>query len=275
MSYTNIDNQILDNEELNIQEQSLLIALISYYNKEKGYAYPSYKQLMQRSKIKKDDTLIRIIKSLIDKGYVKKETLKGIGCKYYLFKCDITPTPTIGLPHEQGYPIKEVTPTPEKGEHLPHKRGTTNTNTNTNNIYSHSENDKTEEKYLEIFNHWNKEHEEKGIAKAVKLTADIKKGIDNALKLKKEDDTKMTIEDIKQSISNYAEVYNLQLFTYQWRLVDFLKRKQRDTGIQQLLLFLNNGTTYVNCKAGLNKKNKQCNNNQNINDGWNGYKKFK
>ncbi|SQC01743.1 helix-turn-helix domain-containing protein [Clostridium tetanomorphum] len=73
MSYTNIDNQILDNEELNIQEQSLLIALISYYNKEKGYAYPSYKQLMQRSKIKKDDTLIRIIKSLIDKGYVKKK----------------------------------------------------------------------------------------------------------------------------------------------------------------------------------------------------------
>ncbi|MBN3375846.1 hypothetical protein CF087_18470 [Clostridium botulinum] len=129
--FTIVDNDnVLDNEELNIQEQSVLISLISYYNEQKGYAYPSYKQLMRRSKIKKDETLIKVIKSLVGKGYIKKETVKGIGCKYYLFKCNITPTPKMELPHEQGYPIKGGTPTPKKEVHPPHKRGTTNTNTN-------------------------------------------------------------------------------------------------------------------------------------------------
>lgn len=56
--YTVIDNEILDDKGLSIQEQSLLIALISYYNQEKGYAFPSYKQLMRRSKIKSRTTLL-------------------------------------------------------------------------------------------------------------------------------------------------------------------------------------------------------------------------
>lgn len=259
MGFTVIDNEnVLDNVDLNIQEQSVLIALISYYNKEKGYAYPSYKQLKLRSKLKDDRTLIKAINSLIIKGYLTKEILKGIGAKYFINKCNITPTGKLQVQENSSISNNTGTPTGELQGDILENYSTTNTNTNTNintNINSHSQNDKTEDKYLEIFNHWNKEHKQRGIAKSVKLNADIKKGIDNALKLKKEDDTKITIEDIKESISNYAEVYNLELFTYQWRLVDFLKRKQRDTGIQQLLLFLNNGTTYVNCKARLNKSN--------------------
>ncbi|GAA0121726.1 hypothetical protein UT300018_10420 [Clostridium faecium] len=257
MGFTLIDHDnVLDNVDLNIQELGLLIALISYYNKQKGYAYPSYEQLMKRSRIKSKTTFINTLNSLLNKEYIKRETIKGKGCRYFI-KDLLLGT---DIDQVQNCTKYENVPTPSTDidQHQVQKCTTTNTNTNTNintNINSHSQNDKTEDKYLEIFNHWNKEHKERGIAKAVKLNADIKKGIDNALKLKKEDDTKINIADIKESISNYAEVYNLELFTYQWRLVDFLKRKQRDTGIQQLLLFLNNGTTYVNCKARLNKSN--------------------
>ncbi|KYH35376.1 hypothetical protein CLTEP_05520 [Clostridium tepidiprofundi DSM 19306] len=83
--FTFIDNDgVLDNEDLNIQEQSLLIALISYYNEEKGYAYPSYKQLMQRSKIKSKTTFINTLNSLISNKYIKRDTIKGKGCRYYI-----------------------------------------------------------------------------------------------------------------------------------------------------------------------------------------------
>jgi len=116
---------------------------------------------------------------------------------------------------------------------------------NKKNINSHFKND---QKYLEIFNYWN----EKNITHARKLNNDIRKGIDGALNIPKDDDgTKVTVEDIKQAISNYAELYNLGAFTYKWRLVDFLKRRQRDTGTRQILLFLNDGTTYINCKLRL------------------------
>jgi len=132
LGYTIIDNEeILINEELNIYEQSLMIAILSYFNNKKGYAYPNYKQLMKRSKIKKDDTLIKNITSLINKGYIKKETLPGIGCRYYLLKCRgrIADTPQMGVPHKKGNPIEEVTPTLIKGGNLPHERGTTSTKT--------------------------------------------------------------------------------------------------------------------------------------------------
>lgn len=82
--YTILENEVLDNPNLNMQEQSLLIALISYHHKEKGYAYPNYEQLKLRSKIKDNRTLSKNINSLIEKKFIKKETIKGRGCKYYI-----------------------------------------------------------------------------------------------------------------------------------------------------------------------------------------------
>lgn len=84
MNYTIIDNSIMDSTELSLQEQSVYIALVSFYNKKKGYAYPSYSKLKARSKITDTRTLQKHVLSLVNKGYVMKETLRGIGCKYYL-----------------------------------------------------------------------------------------------------------------------------------------------------------------------------------------------
>lgn len=132
-SFTVVPNVIFG-VELSVQEQSLYLALLSFYNKEKGYAYPSYKQLKERSRIKKDETLIKYINSLIQKKLLVKETIKGKGNKYYI------PTPKTEYHQNWSTSEKGGTPTPKKEEHLLQKRSTTNTNTNTNTntIYSSS-----------------------------------------------------------------------------------------------------------------------------------------
>lgn len=83
--FTAIPNEIFD-LEWNVQEQNLYIALLSFYDKERGYACPSYKQLKERSRIKKDETLIKYINSLIQKKVLVKENVRGLGNKYYLYK---------------------------------------------------------------------------------------------------------------------------------------------------------------------------------------------
>ena len=135
-NYTIIYNDILDSNDLSIQEQALLIALKSYFNKEKGYAFPSYQQLKKRSKISDNRTLIKNINSIVEKGYVKKETVKGLGCKYYILKdggelhqvdnytkCKKTLTPSGEL---------HLVPSGELHLHPVENYTTTNTNTNTN-----------------------------------------------------------------------------------------------------------------------------------------------
>ena len=84
--FTVLDNNIFYDENINIYEQSIFIAIIKNFNRDKGYSFPSYKQLKVASKISDNRTLIKNIKSLIDKGYLKKETKSGIGCKYYPLK---------------------------------------------------------------------------------------------------------------------------------------------------------------------------------------------
>lgn len=83
--FTAIPNEIFD-LEWNVQEQNLYIALLSFYDKEKGYASPSYKDLKERAKISDDRTLIKHINTLIEKNLLKKETVRGVGNKYYLYK---------------------------------------------------------------------------------------------------------------------------------------------------------------------------------------------
>lgn len=119
------------------------------------------------------------------------------------------------------------------------------------NAISLLENGQVENKYIDILNHWNGE----GVKKARSITVDIKKGIDSALKLIKEDGSRFTLDDLKKSISNYASLYKGDAFTYQWGLKEFVNKTQRDTGIRQVTLFSEEGSTYVNFKKVLKNKN--------------------
>ncbi|MBU5454538.1 helix-turn-helix domain-containing protein [Caproiciproducens sp. MSJ-32] len=131
--FTIIENSILDDERLTVQDQSVLISIISYFNKDKGYSYPSYVQLKKRSKVIDNRTLKKCINSLIEKGYIRKETIKGLGCKYYILK------PSGELHLVENYTkCKSTLPPSVKVHHdLVENYTTTNTNTNTNtNIYT-------------------------------------------------------------------------------------------------------------------------------------------
>ncbi len=124
-SYTVIPNNLFDDENLCKEELLILITLHRFNNKEKGYSFPSYKQIKSSSKSKHDRTLINSINSLISKGYLQKETVSGIGNKYFI------PTAKIEVLQKCSTFINEVPPTAKIEEHLLHKCSTTNTNTNT------------------------------------------------------------------------------------------------------------------------------------------------
>lgn len=134
--FTIVPNEILEKDELSISERMILIALISYKNEKLGFAYPSYKQLMKRSGVKKDTTLTKGINKLIELGLIKKDVIKGKGCKYFLqlnTSCKRGITPTIKI--EDVTPKNGVTPT-AKVEYDNHQKwGTTNNNTNTKTKY--------------------------------------------------------------------------------------------------------------------------------------------
>lgn len=86
VSYTIVNNEIFEDENLDTNELAVLVVLIRYYNKDKKYAYPSYEVLRKGSKIKSDARISRTLKSLEEKGYIKKEVLKGKGSKYFILK---------------------------------------------------------------------------------------------------------------------------------------------------------------------------------------------
>ena len=77
-------NFIIDNKDLKAKEKLLLIAIFRYYNEEKGYSYPSKEKLKQICSFTNNRDYYKELKSLEDKGFITKETIKGIGCKFYI-----------------------------------------------------------------------------------------------------------------------------------------------------------------------------------------------
>ncbi|MDT7914691.1 MAG: helix-turn-helix domain-containing protein [Clostridium perfringens] len=225
--YTILENDVLDNPNLNMQEQSLLIALISYNHKEKGYAYPNYEQLKLRSKIKDNRTLSKNINSLIEKKFIKKETIKGRGCKYY-----------INLPSGELHHVENSTtckntlpPSGELHYDLVENSTTTITNTITNkntNIYSSNEEDSIS--YLEkidreiddleneINNKYDKDlvtkEKEKLINKnlgTLDLLRELKKQLDKNIKKSNKEKTYMDltfIDDVIDKVKITKEQYD-------------------------------------------------------------------
>lgn len=83
MSYTVIDNEIFDNEDLKLNSKALLMYLIRYDNDKDGYAYPSQKKLLDKTGLSKA-TLLKCLNELEEKGYIKRVKEKGVNNKYYI-----------------------------------------------------------------------------------------------------------------------------------------------------------------------------------------------
>lgn len=77
-------NFIADNKKLKAKEKLLLLMIFRYYNEEKGYSYPSKATLKELCSFANNRDYYKELKSLEDKGFITKETIKGIGCKFYI-----------------------------------------------------------------------------------------------------------------------------------------------------------------------------------------------
>ena len=83
MSYTKINNDIFDNEELKGNTKLTLLYLLRYNNKEKGYAYPSQSTLLKKIGLSKV-TLLKCLNELEEKGYITRVKEKGGNNKYFI-----------------------------------------------------------------------------------------------------------------------------------------------------------------------------------------------
>jgi len=80
-------NSIIDNEILHPKEKLLLLTIFRYYNQEKRYSYPPKELLKAKCSITHDRDYYKYINKLEINNYIVKETIKGIGCKFYLTNC--------------------------------------------------------------------------------------------------------------------------------------------------------------------------------------------
>lgn len=77
-------NAIVDNKDLNIKEKGLLLIIFRFINKNTGYANPSRPRIKELAKISDNRTLDNIFNSLVEKGFLVRETSAGRRTKYYL-----------------------------------------------------------------------------------------------------------------------------------------------------------------------------------------------
>lgn len=95
---------------INVYEKAVLNCLIQYHNIDLGYSYPQYEQIKLALSTKRNETVSNNLKSLIEKGYIRKEKVGRNKNIYYVLKHlhiiekDIKSTPA---------PV-EVTPAPAK-----------------------------------------------------------------------------------------------------------------------------------------------------------------
>ena len=83
MSYTVIKNDLLRSGDLKANTKILLLILLSYENKEEGFAYPSHSRLIKETGLSKV-TLLKCLDELEEKGYIKRVKAKGGNNKYYI-----------------------------------------------------------------------------------------------------------------------------------------------------------------------------------------------
>lgn len=216
-------NAIVDNENLNIKEKGLLLIIFRFINKKSGYANPSRTRIKKLAHITDNRTLDNIFNSLIEKGYLVRESGIGKRTKYYL---KVGVETTLGVKTTLGVeitPILGVEITPTVGVEITPQK----------------ENKKENEKkniYIEILNTWNSNP----TFIEGTLTKAVTGAIDKLL-------TTYSESDILNAIGNYAEVLDSKyFFNYKWSLIDFLRKHNA------INTFMTNGSNKIKYDNWLN-----------------------
>lgn len=285
-------NSIVDTLDLDVKEKGLLLIIFRYVNHKTGYANPSRTLLKKTTGISDNRTLDNILKSLIEKGFLYRESGKGIRSKYFVrVGGEVTPSTIVTL-------SGEVTPS-VGGEITPQKEN--KKKIKENNIYSPLDsenyikevNKKLEEDLIKkitstydkalVMNELKKlkgknlvgidllQELERNLkaSKKEKCSDEVKEifeywNLKNIIKHKAmSDEIKKAIEkslkvhskdEIVQAIETYSEILNSDFyFNHKWSLRDFLNRKN---GISTFTEEGSNKSNYEEWKKGLKLKDK-------------------
>ena len=98
-------NSIVDTLDLDVKEKGLLLILFRYVNYKTGYSNPSRVLIKSLTGISDNRTLDKIFNSLINKGFLERESGQGIRSKYFI-KVGVKNAPSEIVP-----PSGEITPT--------------------------------------------------------------------------------------------------------------------------------------------------------------------
>ena len=79
-------NSIHTDNNLSLEEKYLLTILIKYHNVELGYAFPSYTVLMEECSTNRRAKISKILKSLVEKGYITIKKANGNNNLYVIHK---------------------------------------------------------------------------------------------------------------------------------------------------------------------------------------------
>ena len=97
-------NSIIDTVDLDVKEKGLLLIIFRYVNHKTGYADPSRSLIKKKTGISDNRTLDKIFNSLINKGFLIRESGKGNRSRYFI-KVGGEITPSV-----KNEPSGEVTP---------------------------------------------------------------------------------------------------------------------------------------------------------------------
>lgn len=142
-------NAIIDDERLDAKEKGLLLILFRYVNYVKGYAEPSRSLIKKLYGTNKNDVLDKTMNSLIDKGFLIRQSGKGRRSNYFVKLGTQTEPSTIVEPSTQIEPIVGTQIEPIVGSQIePQKEKKRKVK---ENIYSSSENEQLIEKLWSMY----------------------------------------------------------------------------------------------------------------------------
>ncbi|AXH51106.1 hypothetical protein [Clostridium perfringens] len=195
-------NSIIDSEHLDIKEKGVLLILFRFVNYKTCYADPSRALIKKLTNIKKDETLDKIINSLIDKKILIKYVQKGKRTQYIIK----LPLKNVGTPINEGTTKNGSIVPPKNGSIVPPKNGGQKENKRKvkENIYSSLENElDTKEIEKDLINKINSKYSKDLIKEELEKLKDkdvskldLLKELDKNLKYKLKDNSNQDIEEI-------------------------------------------------------------------------------
>jgi len=112
MSHAFIPSHVIDRwPEISLKAKAVVVAIASFMNGNDDGCYPSVKRLVDRSGLRKRDTVHAALRELVEKGLVVRRKQPGASSTYnWPELCDMSRQK--GYPVEQGSPFKRDTPYP-------------------------------------------------------------------------------------------------------------------------------------------------------------------